>query len=107
MFMIADANINMRHDYHAAIAQFYSFIQRYPDQKKTPVALFQIGFLYNNELKMFDSAKAAYQDFIAKYPTHELKSSAEFELATMGKNPDEIIKEEPLAKKQVTRKGTK
>lgn len=107
MFMIADANINIRHDFRAAIAQYYAFIRKYPDQKKTPVALFQIGYLYNNELRMFDSAKVAYQDFVAKYPTHELKSSADFELLTMGKNPEELIKDEPPVKKQVARKGVK
>ncbi|MCX6137409.1 MAG: tetratricopeptide repeat protein [Ignavibacteriales bacterium] len=107
MYLIGDVQQNMKHDSRAAIGQYKLFVRKYPDLKQTPVALFLIGFLYNNELKMADSAKAAYQEFIAKYPAHELRGSAEFEILTMGKTPDEIISSEPPTKNQTAAKGMK
>ena len=53
--------------------------------------MFFIGFIYNNNLQMYDSARIAYQNFIAKFPNHELAASAKFEIDNLGKTPDEII----------------
>jgi outer membrane protein assembly factor BamD (BamD/ComL family) len=58
------------------------------------VALFQIGFIYNNKLGNVDSARIAYEQFLAKFPQHELAPYAKFELDNLGKSPDTILAEQ-------------
>lgn len=80
---------------------------QYPDHEKAPNALFLIGFLYNNELHQLDSARTAYGEFLKRYPTNEMAASAEFELATLGKSPDEIISLRAPAPKTGKKSGKK
>jgi predicted TPR repeat methyltransferase len=50
-----------------------------------------VGYLYNNQLGMTDSAEAAYRKFLSLYPQNELATSAQFELETLGKDPQELL----------------
>jgi TolA-binding protein len=90
LFMLAET-YNGKHDYHAAVNCYGAFVKKYPDLNSTPLAMFFIGFIYNNNLQMFDSARIAYQNFITRFPNHELAASAKFEIDNLGKTPDEII----------------
>jgi TolA-binding protein len=63
----------------------------FPGSKQAPTMLFLTGFVYNNELHNYDSARIAYESFLAKYPRHELASSAEFELKTLGREPGDLL----------------
>ena len=51
-----------------------------------------VGFINNNELKNVDAARAAYEEFLKKYPSSPLVESARFELANLGKEPAELLK---------------
>jgi TolA-binding protein len=51
---------------------------------KAPTALFMVGYIYNNQLGITDSASAAYKKFLKLYPQNELATSAQFELETLG-----------------------
>ena len=53
--------------------------------------MFVIGFIYNNNLQMLDSARAAYLAFLQRFPNHDLSASAKFELENLGRTPDAII----------------
>ena len=53
--------------------------------------MFLIGYVYHNELRMLDSAKVAYERFLSEYPNHEMAISAQFELNTLGKPPEELV----------------
>lgn len=79
-------------DYHSAIQNYRLLITKFPDHATASNAAFLIGFAYNNDLKNTDSAKIAYNEFLKKYPTSPLVQSAQFELATIGKTPEEILK---------------
>src|SRR3989339_372168 len=68
-------------NYEKAVETFEKLLKLYPDSENAPVALFMIGFTYANELGNKDKARIAYQEFIEKYPNHELKPSVDFELA--------------------------
>jgi len=102
LFLIAES-YNAKSDFHTAVNYYAAFAKKYPDLNATPLAMFFVGFIYNNNLQMPDSAKIAYQNFIAKFPTHDLAKSAQFELDNLGKTPDEIIG----AKKDVAAKPKK
>jgi hypothetical protein len=62
----------------------------YPNGLNSSKALFMLGFLNANHLNNFEKAKTYYQEFLDKYPEHELADGAKFEVENMGKNPDEI-----------------
>lgn len=102
-FLIASIYNNELHDYHGAIAEYKKFTELFQGDPKTPKAMFLIGFIYNNQLNNLDSAKIAYEVFLNKYPTDELAPSAQREIATLGKDPSELIQPE-LAIKEETPK---
>jgi TolA-binding protein len=106
-YLIAEMYQNSKKDPRAAIQQYRFFVRKYPDLQQTPVAYFLIGFLENNELKELDSARAAYETFLAKFPKHELAESAKFELSTLGKTPEEIMKEKEAPPPAIARKARK
>jgi len=106
LFLLAES-YNAKNDFHAAVRYYAAFAKKYPDLNSTPLAMFFVGFIYNNNLQMPDSAKAAYQNFIAKFPNHDLAKSAQFELDNLGKTPDEIIgtkKDLAVKQKKVSKK---
>ena len=91
LFRIATIRNNMTHEVPEAIDAYKRYVELYPDGAQAPVAMFLIGYLYNNELHQVDSAGAAYRRFLDKYPTHEMALSAQFELNTLGKSPEELL----------------
>ncbi|MCB0280164.1 MAG: hypothetical protein KDD94_11700 [Calditrichaeota bacterium] len=66
-------------------------------------ALFQMAFMNSNEFSRLDLAKAQYEEFLKKFPNHELASSARFELKYIGMPVDEIpvIKDSLNAKREM------
>jgi len=68
-------------------------VAKFPDHATSSNALFLTGFIYNNELKIYDSARVVYQEFLKRFPTSPLVGDAKFELENLGKDPAEIIKE--------------
>ncbi|MEO1437786.1 MAG: tetratricopeptide repeat protein [Bacteroidota bacterium] len=64
----------------------------YPTYEKAGQALFLQGYVYENDLRNPEAAKSYYEEFIQKYPDHEMIESVKFSLANLGKSPDEIMK---------------
>jgi len=79
-------------DARRAVHSYLRFHALFPKSPRAPVALFLAGFLYNNELHSIDSARMVYQDYLQQYPDHELAASAKYELETLGKDPNELMK---------------
>lgn len=78
-------------------------LKAYPDHKRSAQALFLKGFTYDNDLKDYETAKAAYTEFLQKYPKDEFASSAQFLLDNLGKSDDELLK--ALQEKAAQRSG--
>lgn len=91
LFQRAAIRTNDTKEHELAISDYKVYAERYPDGEKTPLAMFLIGYIYNNELHNLDSAAAAYKRFLAKYPASEMAMSAQFELNTLGKSPEELV----------------
>ncbi|HUI11433.1 MAG TPA: tetratricopeptide repeat protein [Bacteroidota bacterium] len=91
LFMIASIRNTNLHMPAEAIEGYREYCRRYPDGRQAPMAMFLMGYLYNNDLHNTDSAEAAYRRFLDKYPGSEMARSAEFELKTLGRSPDEIL----------------
>ena len=77
-------------------------IQKYPNYEKTPTMYFLKGFVLENDLKNDEAAKKVYEEFIAKFPKHELRDDIDFLLEHLGKSDEEIRKiiEEKNAQKE-------
>ncbi len=93
-FLIAALYNNDLHDFEKAIAEYKKLAELFPNDLQIPKAMFLIGFIYNNQLHNFDSAKIAYEAFLEKFPHHELAPSAQMEIQTLGKSPEELIPSE-------------
>ncbi len=67
-------------------------LEDYPNSEKAASALFLKGFIAENELKNIDLAKQCYQEFLDKYPSHNLADDIKFLLENIGKSDEEIYK---------------
>jgi tetratricopeptide (TPR) repeat protein len=76
-----------------ALDNYKIFYNNYPDMQPSAVSLFLIGYIYNNDLQLQDSAKVYYNLFLEKYPNHDLAPSVKGELETLGKDPAQILDE--------------
>ena len=94
--------------FQRAIGAYQRLTKEYPDHPTASSASFMIGFIYNNELKNSDSAKAAYEYYLAHYPSSPMVESARFELQNLGKEPAEILNSSmPPPSKDVTARKRK
>ncbi len=83
--------------------EIYDWLMRdYKGNKRAAQALFLTGFTYDNDLHNLDKAKAAYEEFLKKYPNDEFASSAQFLLDNLGKTDDQLL--EVLQKKAAEQK---
>jgi outer membrane protein assembly factor BamD (BamD/ComL family) len=75
-----------------AIDDYGVLIQKYPQSPKAPLALFLQAFTYETEMNDLVMAKKLYEEFLQKYPAHQMAKSAEASIAQLGMSPDELIK---------------
>lgn len=78
-------NIKLAADYYKIAAKEYA------DSSEAPRSLFLAAFITANEIKDYPGARKLYEEFINKFPTHEMAKDAKVEIEIMGKSPDEII----------------
>jgi tetratricopeptide (TPR) repeat protein len=78
-------------DYLSAVTTYEVLIQKYPDDSRTPEALFMQGFIYENNLKELEKAKKSYQIFLQKYPSHELVEDVKFSLENLSLSDEELL----------------
>ncbi|RKY83074.1 hypothetical protein DRQ09_10630 [candidate division KSB1 bacterium] len=69
---------------------YEKLLKDYPESKHYPSSLFMLGFLYANNIKDYDKARKYYEEFLKKFPNHELADDVEFELKNLGKPISEI-----------------
>lgn len=83
-----------------ALDNYKIFYTRYPDMQPSALSLFLIGYIYNNNLMMSDSAKYYYRLFIEKFPQNDLVPSVNVELENLGKDPAEVLAEQQKKNEQ-------
>jgi len=74
-----------------AIVLFKKLHDEYPTSSYAPSGLFMAGFIYANDMQMYEEATALYKQFLKEYPNDELAASAQAELDNMGLSPEEIL----------------
>lgn len=79
-----------KQEFELAVDNFKSLIEKYPNSSHSSEAVFMLGFINANDLRDLDEAKKYYEQFIEKYPDHELYSSARYELDNLGMDINEL-----------------
>jgi TolA-binding protein len=74
----------------------------YSSFPKLADCLFLKAYIYENLLKDFEKAKSAYNEFLQKYPDHELAASAKAAIDNMGIPLDVLIRSFEEKNKNVT-----
>lgn len=106
LFKVAELQAGLLNNPHKAIDAFRRYAAAFPSGPKAQTAMFMIGYIYNNNLNMLDSASAAYKRFLERFPESELTTSAQYELNTLGKKPEELLPPDPApAQSQVAKKA--
>jgi len=91
LFKTAEVLRSLR-KFNEAVGVYSRIGKDFPDFEKAPHSLFLEGFSYENDLNDLKKAEVRYQDFIEKYPKHELADDVQFSLDNLGKSPEDIIK---------------
>ena len=77
-----------------AIQLYYNVGEKMPGHPKAPTALFMMAFIYENDLKDLDKARATYEEFLKRYPRDpDYADDAQNALKYLGLSPEEIIKQ--------------
>lgn len=76
-----------------AVSTLDTLIARYPDYKYLPDAMFFKGFILENHIKDLAAARKAYEDFLVRFPKHELAPQVRTTVENLGKSPEELVKE--------------
>ncbi|MEZ5172048.1 MAG: tetratricopeptide repeat protein [Bacteroidia bacterium] len=92
LFKAADLGINMGWG-ESSIKILEKFISLYPDNKRTPEALFYIAYVYDNIENDDVKAGENYRAFLQKYPDHAFAESAQSSIQALGKSDEELIRE--------------
>lgn len=78
----------------ARIALYKDVVKRFPDDPVSARASFMIGFTYAEDLQNYEAARAAFQEFIGRYPKSDLVDSAKWMMQNMDK-PAPDLKDSP------------
>jgi len=87
-----------------ALDNYKLFHEQYPEMQPSALALFLIGYIYNNNLQMIDSAKIFYKEFLQKYPNHDLAPTVKFELESIEKSLQVTLNNQKQNKTQTAKK---
>ncbi len=66
-------------------------LDKYPGYEKAPTSLFLKGFIIENNVGDEKKAREIYDDFLARYPQHDLADDVEFLIENLGKTDEEIL----------------
>ena len=85
----AEMQGNVLHSDHA-VALFDRVINDYPDFEEVPMCYFLKGNALELDSKI-EEAKAAYEEFLAKYPDHYMADQTRIMLPRIGMSPEEML----------------
>ena len=89
-YMLGDLYMNEFRDFTTAIQEYRKVIENYTGSSQEAHALFMIGYIFANVVNDPKSAEIEYNEFLKRFPTHELTPSVKFEIEFLGKGIEEI-----------------
>ena len=74
-----------------SLSDFTLLIDKFPQSPHLAEAYYYRAFVYEDLIYDIASAKAAYSDFISRFPDHEFVSDAKLSIQYLGMSPEEIV----------------
>ncbi len=71
---------------YTRIQYYRNLVNKYPDHKYAPQALFMIGFVYAEEVMNLVQARRVFKELLKKYPDSEVAESAEWMIENLNKS---------------------
>lgn len=102
----AEAYAQYKNEFSKTIEYYDRIVNTYPNTPQAVASLFKKAYTYENGLNDNDRAKAAYEEFIKKYPNHELADDAQTMIDFLGKPADDLIEMLEKKAKQNEKKST-
>jgi len=93
LFNAADIYGGYLHQPKHSIEIYGKIYTDFPKYDKRPFTLFMQGFIYENELRDIEGAKAKYQQFLKEYPEHPIAKDVQMTLDNLGKTPEQMLQE--------------
>lgn len=90
LFRAAIIQANSQKKFSESIETHDRLLRAFPESQYAPQSLFMKGFTLANDLEDYEGAKAVYEDFMEKYPGHELVASVEWELSNLGRDINDL-----------------
>lgn len=91
-FGIAESH-RFLHQPREALDNYKIFYEQFPELQPSALSLFMVGYIYNNDLHMTDSAQYFYKMFLRAFPGHDLVPTVRFELETFGISPEQALEQ--------------
>lgn len=92
-FLFKSAELSAKSLQFEQAVDLYGRVQRFPNYRKTPTALFLQGFILDNDLHKPQIAKTYYEKFINRYPNHPLAKDVRLVLQSLELTPEELVKQ--------------
>jgi outer membrane protein assembly factor BamD (BamD/ComL family) len=93
LFEAADLHAHILNNPGQAAALYNQIFTDYPDHPLAAQSLFTYAYLHEVVLNNEGEARRAYNTFILKYPDHPLANDAKANLATLGRDLNDVIHE--------------
>jgi tetratricopeptide (TPR) repeat protein len=74
-----------------ALSALNEIIRKYPDFDKLENCYFLRGFIFDDQLKKYDSAKNAYNEYLKKYPNGDFADDSKVLIENLGKSEEEVF----------------
>ncbi len=71
----------------AKLKHYNQILERFPDSRFAPEALFMVGFVHAEETKDLAAARGSFEEFLQRYPDHEMAASARLMMTELDQTP--------------------
>jgi outer membrane protein assembly factor BamD (BamD/ComL family) len=92
-YLFKSAELSAKSAQFEQAVDLYGRVQRFPNFRKTPTALFLQGFIMENDLHKPQIAKSYYEKFLSKYPNHPLAKDVRLVIQSLELSPEELVKQ--------------
>lgn len=90
-----------------SIENYKKVFEKFPKSQYAPLALFNTGYIYGNELNDIKNSTEYYNLLIKSFPEHELAQIAKKDMETLGKSPEELLNEALKQREKDAKEGKK
>ncbi|MFC2117252.1 tol-pal system YbgF family protein [Bacteroidota bacterium] len=90
LYKAAEISMNLNQG-NQAILYFETIKLKYQNFNKIPECLFLQAFIHEDQLNNQEKATELYNQFMVKYPNHDLFDDAQISVQNMGKSLEEIL----------------